>query len=339
MVPLKSNLWYNITLMNRICILTAVVLMSLFAEASWYWPFGSSEEETQEEKEPPRLSELMEPATTHIENAFDFAAEGKTKEAIEEYRKALTELDKIEEAEPERSQTPEFASLRTKRAYVTQAIESLLLAEVQQNAKAVAVTDTTELEKKLKEEIEGKKNKDSSGAARDIATKAEGEGQGEGEEVQKVREVKNKPKAKKPAKVEKQKAKTKKPTKVEKPKAKAKAKPEPKTPAEKVMVLIQSRRFEDADKEIEKMLSVKPHSEVALNLRAKNEIERGDLKAAEKALDQAIQSNPQSHYAYYNMVQLVLKLNPENKARARRYYETGRAVGGPKDENLEKLFK
>lgn len=312
--------------MNRICIFTIVVLMALFAEASWYWPFGSSEGDVQEEKDPPRLSELMEPATTHIENAFDFAAEGKSKEAIEEYRKALTELDKIEEAEPERSQTPEFASLRTKRAYVTQAIESLLLAEVQENAKAVAVTDTTELEKKFREEIEGKK-KDSSGIARDIATKAEGE------EVQKVREVKNKPKAKKPAKVEKQKAKTKKSTKVEKPKA------EPKTPAEKVMMLIQARRFDDADKEIEKMLSVKPHSEVALNLRAKNEIERGDLKAAEKALDQAIQSNPQSHYAYYNMVQLVLKQNPENKSRARRYYETGRAVGGPKDENLEKLFK
>lgn len=329
--------------MNRICILTSVVLMALLAEASWYWPFGSSDKET-EEKEPPRLSELMEPATSHIENAFDFAAEGKTKEAIEEYRKALEELDKIEEAEPERSQTPEFASLRTKRAYVTQAIESLLLAEVQENAKAVAVTDTTELEKKFREEREGKKNKDSSSAARGIATKAEGEVQGEGEEVRKAEKKAKakKPvkatanaKAKKPAKVEKPKAK--KPAKAEKPKAKVK--PEPKTPAEKVMALIQSRRFEDADKEIEKMLSLKPHSEVALNLRAKNEIERGDLKAAEKALDQAIQSNPQSHYAYYNMVQLVLKQNPENKARARRYYETGRAVGGPKDENLEKLFK
>lgn len=336
--------------------------MALSLEASWYWPFGSSDKDAkQEEKDPPRLSELMEPATVHIENAFDFAAEGKTKEAIDEYRKALAELDKIEEAEPERSQTPEFASLRTKRAYVTQAIESLLLNEVQQNAKAIAVTDTTELEKKLKEEIEGKKNKDISGAARDIATKAEGKVQGEGGEVRKVREVKAKPKAKAKVKTKdssgaardiatKDKAKPKaKPA----PKAKAKAKkpevkgkvkkevkkPEPKTPAEKVMILIQERRFEDADKEIEKMLSLKPHSEVALNLRAKNEIERGDLNAAESALDQAIQSNPQSYFAYYNMVQLVIKKNPENKVRAKRYYETGRAVGGPKDENLEKLFK
>lgn len=309
--------------------------MALLAEASWYWPFGSSEEETPKEKEPPRLSELMEPATTHIENAFDFAADGKTKEAIDEYRKALIELDKIEEAEPERSQTPEFASLRTKRAYVTQAIESLLLAEVQENAKAVAVTDTTELEKKLREELEVKrKAKESAdqGLGND-----QGIGKGDAEEIRKV-EKETKRKVKKPAMAEKSKAK--KLAKVVKTKAPVKTKKaEPKTPAENVMVLIQARRFEDADKEIEKMLSVKPHSEVALNLKAKNEIERGDLKAAEKALDQAIQSNPQSHYAYYNMVQLVLKQNPENKSRARRYYETGRAVGGPKDESLEKLFK
>lgn len=314
--------------MNRICILAAVVLMTLLTEASWYWPFGSSDEEAQEVKDPPRLSELMEPATTHIENAFDFAAEGKTKEAIEEYRKALIELDKIEEAEPERSQTPEFASLRTKRAYVTQAIESLLLNEVQQNAKAVAVTDTAELEKKFREEM---------GEKRKAKEKSKGE-ENEVREAQEAREVKNKPKTKtkKPAKLEKPKVKAKgEKKKTEKPKAKS----EPKTPAGKVMTLIQARRFDDADKEIEKMLSVKPHSEVALNLRAKNEIERGDLKAAENALDQAIQSNPQSHYAYYNMVQLVLKQNPENKSRARRYYETGRAVGGPKDENLEKLFR
>ena len=36
---------------------------------------------------------------------------------------------------------------------------------------------------------------------------------------------------------------------------------------------------------------------------------------------------------------LTLQKNPDNKATARRYYETGRAMGGPKDAGIEGLFK
>ena len=39
------------------------------------------------------------------------------------------------------------------------------------------------------------------------------------------------------------------------------------------------------------------------------------------------------------MTLLVLEVNPGDKGVPRSYYETGRSVGGPKDEQLEALIK
>lgn len=120
--------------------------------ASWYWPFGSDENGGSSV---PRLSELMEPASLLIDEASDLAGDGKVDESVEKYRKALIELDRIERENPERAKTMEFATIRNKRAYVNAAIDTLLLSQVKENAKAVAVSDTTELEKKLAEERAG----------------------------------------------------------------------------------------------------------------------------------------------------------------------------------------
>jgi len=131
--------------MRRIVLTAATALCALCAQASWYWPFGSDDDEP----EGPRLSELMEPATTNIDAAADFAAEGKLKEAQDCYRAAIAALKKIESENPERAATPEFATVRNKRAYINAALDAMLLAEARDNAKAVSVTDTTELEVKM----------------------------------------------------------------------------------------------------------------------------------------------------------------------------------------------
>ena len=39
------------------------------------------------------------------------------------------------------------------------------------------------------------------------------------------------------------------------------------------------------------------------------------------------------------MAYLMLRRDPPNGGAARRYYETGRAMGGPRDEKLEALPK
>ena len=70
-------------------------------QASWYWPFGSDEGG----EAPKRISELMEKASELIDEASDFAADGKINESVETYRKALKELDRVERENPDRAKS------------------------------------------------------------------------------------------------------------------------------------------------------------------------------------------------------------------------------------------
>ena len=105
------------------------------------------------------------------------------------------------------------------------------------------------------------------------------------------------------------------------------------------MLDIANGDFAAAEILIKEMLTAKPNGASALNLKATMESRQGKFKEAERTLDQAIRSNPRNYYAYYNMAILMLQVNPDNKDVPRRYYETGRSVGGPKDEQLEALVK
>jgi len=269
--------------------------LSLGALGSWYWPFGSDDEEVI-----PRISELMEPASTNIDAATDFEFDGKFDEAIAGYEAALRELDKVEAEYPDQMDKPEFTTVKTKRAYVRAKIDTLKFLQVKENSKAVAVSDTTELEKKLAAE--------KAAAAKAATPEPE-------------------PEAEKPAP--------------------APAKPAPKKPApakalsrqQRIAKAIADGDYAAADADIAETLRTRPNDAAALNLRAMMESAQGKYRDAEHTLDQAIQSNPKSYHAYYNMARLILKAYPDNKDGARRYYETGRAVGGPRNAALEEAVK
>ena len=53
--------------MKRTIATICAVACAATAGASWYWPFGSDEEEVEK----PRISELMEDASKLIDNASD----------------------------------------------------------------------------------------------------------------------------------------------------------------------------------------------------------------------------------------------------------------------------
>jgi len=278
-----------------------IVCLACCAQASWYWPFGSSEEE---EKEQPRVSELMEPASLLIDDAADLAADGKVGEAVAKYKEALAELDRIEAENPERAAGVEFATLRNKRAYVNAAIDTMQLSEIQSNAKTVAVSDTTELERRLAEE------------------KAEKVGKG-----------KKKTKQAEPAKDEPVVA-----SQRETP-ARPAAPARPLTKREQAMQAVATGDFALAERLIGELLTEKPNSPVALNLKAAMEARQGKLKEAEETLDQALVSNPRNPFTFYNMARLMLQTRPDNKAVAKRYYESGRSYGGAPDAQLEAAFR
>ena len=278
------------------------------ADASWYWPFGDEE---KDEKEKPRLSVLMEPASLLIDDASDLAMDGKVTEAIAKYREALAALDKVEAEHPDRVQSPEFATLRNKRAYVNAAIDSMLMSQVKDNAKAVAVSDTTELEKRLAEERAAKDGEKSASKTEKPRVPA-----AETRKTGNAASVEAQPESVKPVRAGKA-----------------------ATRNERIISDIAAGEFEAAAIMIGEMLEEKPNGAAALNLKAAMETAQGKYKEAERTLDQAIMSNPRSHYAYYNMARLILQSRPDGRMAARRYYETGRAVGGPVDSELEGLVK
>ena len=302
--------------MRKLCTFAAVLAMAFGAAASWYWPFGSSDDDAPAPVR--RLSELMEPASRLIDEASDLASEGKSQEAVEKYREALAELDRIEAENPERVASPEFSSVRNKRAYVNAAIDSVLLEQVKANAKAVAVSDTTALEKRLAEE----KAKASGGGEKPSV---------EAKEAPAAKPAEAKPSAKRPEAKPPQKPVAKRPVR--------QAPARPLSRREQAIADIAAGDYAAAELQIMEMLAEKPNSAMALNLKASMESAQGKYKEAERTLDQAITSNPRSYYAYYNMASLLLEVNPASKTMAGKYYRAGREVGGPPDPQLEAAVK
>jgi hypothetical protein len=323
-------------------LLFSAVSAAMLADAAWYWPFGGDENVA------PRISELMEPATELIDAASDLAEQGKDDEAIAEYRAALIALARIEAENPDRADKPEFATLRNKRAYVEAAIDSLQLDQARRNAKPVAITDTTELEKRYK----AKKDAERMAGEPPAATPAEAEGAAAEKEVSEAIARRSGEKA--PAEPEAA------------PKAAGQAVEADEAPSgdesEAVLAEIAAAKealaanpgdrraklrmaiadlkagdYDSALLSIREVLSERPNDAAALNLRASIESEKGDMASAEKTLDQCIRSNPRSPYAYYNMARLILETRGKSGvASAKRYYENSLLFGGAKDEDLER---
>ena len=297
--------------MRKFAVVFCALVLACEVQASWYWPFGSDGNDFKQ----PRISELMEPVTDLIDEASDLASEGKVHESVEKYRKVLAELDRIERENPERAKSTEFATLRNKRAYVNAAIDEMLLRQVKQNARAVAVSDTTELERKLAEE------------RGEIPVKVEGE----------VEEKKVEEEGGEPSEPVQRKSKN---SAVRLPTAPpAKPTTKPATRRERAIDAIARGDYAVAEALIGEMLAEKPNGAMALNLKAALEMRQGKLDAAERTLDQAIMSNPRDYSAYYNLAMMQLQKDAGNKSVAKRYYETGRAMGGPADAELEELLK
>ena len=354
------------TSMKKAILLFLVTAAFAGADASWYWPFGDEE---KDEKEKPRLSALMEPASLLIDDASDLAMDGKVTEAIAKYREALAALDKVEAEHPDRVQSPEFATLRNKRAYVNAAMDSIVLAQARQNAKSVAVSDTTELERKFAEEkaaLERKKleekaaseGKKSGGAISEDGKKPDSEKASGKEEKPAGAEVKPAPSDADASKKTQERISesaavdTVNPAAApEKPKLSASAassgaiaekvpSEQPKSKRGQAIRYIQAGDYDAAMLVIDEMLAEKPNGAAALNLRAVCQVKQGLFKDAERTLDRAIRSNPRDFNAYYNMAYLVLQTRRDGgKNIARRYYETGRAFGGPVDERLKEAVK
>ena len=301
----------------RIPALLGLVLgFALSASAAWYWPFDFDPDSTNK---PPRLHRLLEKANDYIELAEDNALEGEGDKAIENYRLALAELDRVEDENPDRAETPEFAPLRNKRATCTAAIDAIRFAQINQNVRAVALTDTKALERKWRrkhglmtpeDEVEERKEK-----AREKARKEKRETDARDEDAASFRKPEEK--AAKPA---------------------TKGSP---TFEERLGTALDEVRRQDyaaADLLLADLEEERPDNLNVLLLHAAAQMGLEHDHAARRTLEKAVRVHPKSYLPHYTLASLSLKLG-EAPSEAKAHYERGRALGGPANEALEKRFK
>ena len=347
--------------MQRTLLLVFAVCATLFAHGAWYWPFGSKEDDPSK---PLRLHRLLEEANNYIEIAEDEALKGNGDAALENYRLALSELDRVERENPDRAETAEFSPLRNKRAACVAAMDAIRFAQVNDNERAVSVTDTRELQKKwnkkhgIKEEVKDERGKVKDEGAPVEVKGEEGKVKDEAEPVEPpveepVAKVEVKPveaPAEKPvAKVE-EKPETKmevKPT--EKPVAKVEEKSEKKQEIKDdssdfkhrlktALAEVRNRDYVAADLLLEELEQERPNDLNVLLLRAAAQAGMGSNHAARRTLEKAMRAHPRSHLPYYNLANLLLDMG-ESVDTARQYYEMGRSCGGPQWAPLERRLK
>lgn len=283
------------------------------------------------------MSELMEDASLMIDEASDLANQDKITEAVEKYKEAFKELERLERENPKRAATSEFSTVRNKKAYISAAIDSLLLDQASSNARAVAVTDTSEIEKRYAREqaaaslgmrIVDVEKEEKADDAKHVDDKG---GDKEKEPVD-VNPAKKTSSRSKTATAAARRARI----------AKAVAK-NPGNRRTKVMLAAEDLKNKDyaaAELTIKDLLSEKPNDATALSLKAALEAAKGEYDEAKETLHQMIRSNPRIYSGYYNLARLIVRTEGESgKAAAGRYYETGRVYGGPVDESLEEILK
>ena len=343
--------------MEKKLFLLFAVACTLCAQGAWYWPFGSDEDSTNA---PPRLHRLLEPANDYIELAQDASLNGDADKAIENYRLALGELDRVESEYPDRAETSEFAPLRLRRAACTAAIDAIRFAKVNENVRPVSVTDTTELQKRWNkangvEDEEEKSSEQPKQEAKPTQPLKE-EGKQEPEAPPPKEEEKREPEAAPPPPKEEKKGPEVPPPSLPKEEAKlepeAQPPPPPKEEEKKPAALptdwdgrfaqavayLRAQDYPAADVLLESMLKERPKDLNALLLRAAAQAGTKHYYAAQRTLERAMRAHPKSYLPYYNLANLLIQQG-EDLETAKEYYELGRTVGGPVNKALEARLK
>ncbi len=303
-------------------LLIAICLVAASSANAWDW-FGLAPYDEADTNRPPRLHRLLENANDLMEEAEEEAVNGEGDKAITLYKDALAELERVERENPDRAEKPEFAPLRNKKATCAAAIESIRFAQVNDNLRAITVSDSAALRKKY-----NKKHGIKDGTE-DEEEKPEAEKSKE--------ETKPKPETKPKSEEQPTKQVAKAEVEDESPKAveEAPKKNDWRTSLKEAHGLVKARQYEAADEILASLLEERPSDLNALLLRAAAQCGMGEMEAGRRTLEKANRSHPKSYLPYYNLAYVTLDLG-EGKSSAREYYTLGRTVGGPRDVRLEK---
>lgn len=325
--------------MKRVILLFAAAVLLVAPSARAFSLFGDDDSNTNK---PPRLHILLQPANDLIEQAQMDELNGDPDKAIEHYQKAIAELEAVAKKYPERAQTAEFAPLRNKAAVCTTHIDAIRLEQVDANARAVAVTDTSALQVKYDLQHGVTNATGLAFLASSATTTASRAALGLSPKVTAAAAAAAGAKASAVARPYVEAAKDlvsqgRFPEASSNLVSALRAAPQD-WDARFLMAYVDLARhdYAAADVLFTDLLADRPNDVSVLLLHAAALTATGDYGAAQKSLDAAIRANPHYYAGYYDMAFLLVEVNATGDFKvARRYYEIGRTVGGPRDLLLE----
>jgi len=301
------------------------------------------------EKSEPKVSELMKDANEMMSQAQTSYVNGETKEAIELYRKALAEIARLEAENPKRVSTSEFAPVRFRKALCETEIDRIMLEEVNSNARTVAVTDTSALEKKREERKKAAETNHVPEAAVKLSPKSVSGAPAE--------PVAQEEKAEPVAATEKAEPAPSKPLVMKEELEWAKdmlsmdrfdeaersllkiLKEKPEHRESRLLMAVarvRQGKFTDAEILIDDLLADNPGDESVLLLSAGAQMADGNYSKAIEALDKVLKINPKRPDGYLNMAWLLLEMKSGKTEDAELYYRQAVKLGGPRDRDLER---
>ena len=287
-----------------------------------------------------KVSELMKDANDFMSKAQTSYVDGSAKEAIELYRKALAEIARVEEGNPKRASSSEFAPVRFRKALCETEIDRIMLEEVNATARTVAVTDTTALEAKRAERKKAAETNNMPEATVKLSVK-----QGGGGSVADVPESEVAPadsdipvNIKSELEWAKDMLSVDRYDDVEKALLKILKKEPENRDARFLMALarVQQGKQAEAVVVIDDLLADNPNDEPTLLLAAGSYAATGNYTKAMGFLDKALKVSPKRPYAYYNMAWLLLEMKPATTDEPEMYYRQAVKLGGSRDLDLER---
>ena len=279
----------------------------------------------------PKVSELLKDANDLMAEASAIYQDGKAKEAIETYRKALAELDRLERENPARVTTSEFAPVRFRRALCETEIDRIMLEEMNATARTVGVTDTSALEAKRAARKKEAETNNVPEVAMKLAAKGSG-GDGVGADGEKPVNVKEE------LEWAKDMLSTDQFDEVDLALVRILKSDPDNLDARLLMALarVQQGKHGDALVVLDDILQDAPRDESALLLAAGAYAASGSYSRAMDALDKALKVNPKRPDGYYNIAWLLLEMSPGKLDEPEMYYRQAVKLGGPRDRDLER---
>ncbi|MBO4286706.1 MAG: tetratricopeptide repeat protein [Kiritimatiellae bacterium] len=311
-------------------------------------PAQPAEKKDTKKGKPKKVSELLAKANDLMADAQSAYMDGESKKAIELYRDALKEIDRVEEENADRVDSAEFAPVRFRRALCETEIDRIMLEDVSATSRTIAVTDTSALEKKRAERkraaesnhVEDATIKLSARKSANEALIAEKKAEADARKKEKEKEKQAVAAISPLAELEfaKDMFSMDRLKDAENSLIKVLRIDPENRQARFLLALVQLRdgRAGDATVILDDLLADNPKDEAVLLLAAAACSASANYPKAMEHLDAAMKSNPTRPDGYYNMAWLLLELKPGETKDAAAYYRQSVKLGGRRDAELER---